>query len=667
MSLPSDPRTDLPFAKRGAPTTGLTSLKSLAAIQARLQLELSEIDAANRLSKQSDYSAALTPYVIELIKADPVFREVYLPSLVEAFAPAWSSTDPFKEKDRHVTPRIARRYPERVIFKVTDTCLVFCRFCTRGDGTKHVHGSTLAPHVSVTPELNAPSPSGQEHASRWAPELAWLYEHPDIHEVILTGGDASALSPKTLQDLLCQLEAIPHIQTIRIATRLTLAPHWAERQHATLDQHRIWLAGHIDHPAEFTPEACAAIRYLTGKGMRVTNQSVLLKGVNDDPDVMSALLHRASELRIATGYIYLSDPVSGSLGHATSLQEALEAWKATAARVPRLLMPPLAVKTPIGKVLVLPDELSREGDGAYRRSARFGEPGAALAPAPRVTESMTPQAAAAACHRAGEVDLELPKTMMALAAMVDCVRKAAPEAWIFVHTDPSRLGAVAELVASAVEDRRTKVVVRFKDAAELTDAVRSAVRILGTAGIEVLGVCRPDGQTSPDAIAQLALALWEAGARLAALEHEDPASDGIRLSASLQPVIQIMEEAILQRISGFLAPACLVHTPAGIVRVTPNWLSHDGSQWRARNYNGEDATCPWLDSLGIDLPPAPAPHALDLSYGDLRGRTIEGPVECLTRATVEDADLSRAQFLPDIDLTGVRANEHTVWPDGFPA
>jgi lysine 2,3-aminomutase len=236
-------------------------------------------------------------------------------------------------------PNITHRYPDRVLFLVSPVCATYCRFCTRrrkvGDPEK--------------------IPLNQFDAA-----FAYLREHTEVRDVIMSGGDPLLLSDRRLDYLLGQLRAIPHIEIIRIHSRVP--NHLPERITPELcdvirRHHPVFVNVHFNHPDEVTPEAHRALGMLADSGAPLGSQTVLLKGVNDDPNVMKALMHKLLMARVKPYYIYQADVVAGAEHFRTALTTGLEIIKALRGWTSGLGVPHYVIDAPGGggKIPILPE------------------------------------------------------------------------------------------------------------------------------------------------------------------------------------------------------------------------------------------------------------------------------------------------------------------------
>jgi lysine 2,3-aminomutase len=249
--------------------------------------------------------------------------------------------DSLDEDGDSPVPNITHRYPDRALFLVSPVCATYCRFCTRrrkvGDPEK--------------------IPLNQYDSA-----FKYLREHTEIRDVIMSGGDPMMLSDRRLEYLFQQLRAIPHIEIIRIGSRITshlperITPEFCEM---VQKYHPIFMNTHFNHPSELTPAAVAALDRLSRAGVSLGCQTVLLKGVNDDPKVMMKLMHELLKARVRPYYLYMADQVAGGEHFRTTVQKGLEIMQALRGWTSGLAVPQFVIDSPGGggKVPLLPEYL----------------------------------------------------------------------------------------------------------------------------------------------------------------------------------------------------------------------------------------------------------------------------------------------------------------------
>lgn len=279
------------------------------------------------------FNIRTTPYYASLAGAHPAdpIRKILMPSELELAPQAQAMLDPLGERNNNPTPRIIHRYPDRVLFLITDICSVYCRFCTR----KHF--------------------TGQEQAfiknEEYTQALSYIQSHPGIREVILSGGDPLTVSDAQLDRTLFDLRKIEHVEIIRIGTRMPVVcpMRVSEELVKILRKHKpVFLMSHFNHPRELTAEAATALELFVDHGIPVMNQMVLLNGVNNHPAIVQALSRRLLYLRAKPYYMFQCDPSRGTDHLRTSIEDSLEIQKALWGNLSGLAMPTLSLDIPNG-------------------------------------------------------------------------------------------------------------------------------------------------------------------------------------------------------------------------------------------------------------------------------------------------------------------------------
>ncbi|MDE3175904.1 MAG: lysine-2,3-aminomutase-like protein [Pseudomonadota bacterium] len=297
------------------------------------------------------YALAVPPALAALIDRDdpddPIARQV-LPDARELERGPEERDDPIGDDLKSPTRGLVHRYPDRVLLKLVSVCAVYCRFCFRRESVGP-GGPTL-------------------DAQAFAAALAYIREHREIWEVVLTGGDPLALSPRRLGEATRALAGIAHVKVLRWHTRLPVAAPErvsAELAAALTQGHdkTVYVALHANHPRELTPAARAACRRLIAAGVTMVSQSVLLKGVNDRVETLEALMRGFVEMRVKPYYLHHPDLAPGTAHLRPTLREGQALMRALRARLSGLAMPAYVLDIPgaRGKVPVGPGYL--EGDG----------------------------------------------------------------------------------------------------------------------------------------------------------------------------------------------------------------------------------------------------------------------------------------------------------------
>ena len=322
------------------------TLRTLPALLEAGLLEAERLPALERVAAQ--YAVAVTPAMAGLMEEPGVARQ-FLPDLAELTVLPGEDADPVGDLSHMPVEGIVHRYPDRVLLKVTHTCAVYCRFCFRRE------------MVGPTGEVPALTPQALDAA------IGYIAGHPEIWEVILTGGDPLVLSPRRLADILGRLGKIEHVKVLRIHTRVPAVDPAAVTEALVaalkVPPQALYVALHANHAAELTPAARAACARLVDAGIPMVGQTVLLKGVNDDPAVLEALLRAMVESRIKPYYLHHGDLARGTSHLRTTLAEGQAVMRSLRGRLSGLAQPTYVLDIPggHGKVPVGPDYLASDG------------------------------------------------------------------------------------------------------------------------------------------------------------------------------------------------------------------------------------------------------------------------------------------------------------------
>src|SRR5918995_3581692 len=326
----------------------------------------------NRLRQAAEnFEFRISPPMVDLIKSpdDPIWRQ-YIPTVQELEVHDGIVDSLSEDRDSPV-PNITHRYPDRALFLVSPVCASYCRFCTRrrkvGDPEK--------------------IPLNQYESA-----FEYLRQHTEIRDVIMSGGDPMMLSDRRLEYLFQNLRAIPHVEIIRIGSRITshlperITPEFCEM---VQKYHPVFMNTHFNHPDELTPRVRQALDMLSRAGIPLGCQTVLLRGVNDDPKVMMKLMHELLKARVRPYYIYMADQVAGGEHFRTTVQKGLEIIQALRGWTSGLAVPHFVIDSPGGggKVPLLPEYVEEITDDevvfrnyegkrfSYRQPRTGGAPG----------------------------------------------------------------------------------------------------------------------------------------------------------------------------------------------------------------------------------------------------------------------------------------------------
>jgi lysine 2,3-aminomutase len=308
------------------------------------------------------YAIAVTPAIAELIDRDnpddPIARQ-FIPSADELRTQPGENADPIGDHAHSPVAGIVHRYPDRVLFKLVHVCAVYCRFCFRRE--------------MVGPGKNSALPD-----EAYGKALAYIRAHPDIWEVILTGGDPLMLSPRRLAQVMTDLAAIDHVRIIRLHTRVPVADP-ARVRAEMIDALKVegattWVALHANHASELTSAARAACARLVDAGIPMVSQSVLLAGVNDNAAALEALMRAFVECRIKPYYLHHGDLAPGTAHLRTTLVHGQALMRQLRGRVSGLCQPDYVLDIPggAGKSPVGPTYLVRQ-DSSPRPREVTGE------------------------------------------------------------------------------------------------------------------------------------------------------------------------------------------------------------------------------------------------------------------------------------------------------
>lgn len=317
----------------------ITNLASLENI-----IRVSEDEQSAILRRQAFLPLAITPYYASLLDennpSDPIRRTV-VPTGNEYDYASGETDDPLGEEEDSPVPGLVHRYPDRVLFLVTNTCSTYCRYCTRSRlvGKKYVFSS---------------------NAVRWEKALAYIQATPTVRDVLLSGGDPLTLPDEEIEWLLHQLRRIPHIEMLRIGTKVPVVLPYRITPALTRvlrRYHPLWMSIHFTHPDEVTPEVMKACERLADAGIPLGSQTVLLAGINDNVETAKRLFHSLLKSRVRPYYLYQCDPISGSAHFRTPVEKGLEIIKGLRGHTTGYGVPTYVIDAPGGggKIPLLPD------------------------------------------------------------------------------------------------------------------------------------------------------------------------------------------------------------------------------------------------------------------------------------------------------------------------
>jgi len=315
----------------------LNSIEELSSI---VNLTPDEIEG---LSAPGRFRVDITPYFASLIHPDdpncPIRKQV-IPTKDELIPFEAEAIDSLGEESQSPVPGLVHRYPDRVLMLVTTQCASYCRFCTRS----RIVGE----------------PSLQFSRVDYQKQIEYIASHPQIRDVLLSGGDVLTLPTKILEELLRSLRNIPHVQIIRIGSRVPvfLPQRITEEFVQMLSQfHPLWMNIHFNHPDEITPEVETALARLANAGIPLGSQTVLMAGINDCPNIMMDLMHKLVMNRVRPYYIYQCDLVHGAGHFRTPVAKGIEIIEALRGHTSGYAVPTYVIDAPEGggKVPVMPN------------------------------------------------------------------------------------------------------------------------------------------------------------------------------------------------------------------------------------------------------------------------------------------------------------------------
>ncbi len=294
---------------------------------------------------------AITPYYLSLIDPDdpncPI-RKQAIPTGLETHKSVADLLDPLHEDEDSPVPGLTHRYPDRVLFLITDMCSMYCRHCTR----RRFAGQT----------------DNESPSERIQKGIDYIARTPQVRDVLLSGGDALMVSDKMLESIIIRLRAIPHVEIIRIGTRTpVVCPQRITDDLVNMlkKYHPIWLNTHFNHPKEITPESTAACERMANAGIPLGNQSVLLRGVNDCVHVMKKLVQGLVKIRVRPYYIYQCDLSMGLEHFRTPVSKGIEIIENLRGHTSGYAVPTFVVDAPGGggKTPVMPTYIISQAPG----------------------------------------------------------------------------------------------------------------------------------------------------------------------------------------------------------------------------------------------------------------------------------------------------------------
>ena len=347
-------------------------IRSLEELSRIFRLSADEYDAVGR--HKGSLPVGITPYyasLMDLKNPSEPLRRTHITTGGEYIKTAGEDDDPLSEDHDTAAPGLIHRYPDRVLFLTTGTCSTYCRYCTRA----RVVGN----------------PGGEYNFStrQWEQALAYLEHHTEVRDVLLSGGDPLTLGDDKLDWLLGRLRAIKHIEFLRIGTKIPMVlPQRITKNLVNIlkKHHPLWMSIHTTHPSELTAEVTESTARLADAGIPLGSQTVLMKGINDDIEVMKPLMQGLLKRRVRPYYLYQCDPISGSAHFRTTVEKGLEIIEGLRGHTTGYATPIFAVDAPGGggKIQLAPDFIvGRDGDDLLLRNFeggvyRYPDPGGTL-------------------------------------------------------------------------------------------------------------------------------------------------------------------------------------------------------------------------------------------------------------------------------------------------
>jgi lysine 2,3-aminomutase len=346
-----------------------TRIRSLAQLEKIFALSAEERDAVARHT--GSLPVGITPYYASLMAPDDPLdplRRTHIPVGQEYLRTPGEADDPLGEDHDAAVPGLVHRYPDRVLFLSTGFCSTYCRYCTRSRMVGEAGGDY------------------QFSVRQWDKALEYIAAHPEIRDVLLSGGDPLTIADDKLDYLLTRLRAIKHVEFVRLGTKVpSVLPMRVTRSLVKMlrKHHPLWMSIHVTHPTELTPEVTEAYSRLADAGIPLGSQTVLLKGINDSIEVMKPLMHGLLMRRVKPYYLYQCDPITGSAHFRTPVQKGIEIIEGLRGHTTGYAVPTFVIDAPGGggKIPLLPDSVvGRDGDDLLLRNFegdvyRYPDPG----------------------------------------------------------------------------------------------------------------------------------------------------------------------------------------------------------------------------------------------------------------------------------------------------
>ncbi len=327
----------------GKPAAGWEGLLSESITTAKALADALPVNAQTIGRVISHYPMRINPYFLSRLNQSPALYRQAVPDIAEIMQDDVSDADPLWENRQSPVPGLVHRYPDRVIFLVSGQCAMYCRHCMR----KRTIGAVGPGTASIDRGI------------------AYIEKAPAIGEVILSGGDPLLLSDARLHFLLLRLRNIPHVRILRIHTRVPCTfPQRVTGELARMLSrfHPLFINIQFNHSDEITTESASACKILADAGIPLGSQTVLLKGVNDTPEIMEQLMRDLLEIRVRPYYLHQGDPVKGTRHFRTPIEKGLEIMRALRGRLSGIGVPAYMIDLPEGggKIPLLPEYVIRK-------------------------------------------------------------------------------------------------------------------------------------------------------------------------------------------------------------------------------------------------------------------------------------------------------------------
>ena len=309
--------------------------------------ELLDVDMQSITTVHATYPLRISKYYFQLIKKNgaPLLKQA-VPDIRELHDPD-GLVDPLDEENLSPVPNLVHKYPDRALFLISNQCPVYCRFCTR----KRKVGK---PNMVITDQTIAEG-------------IRYIQQTPAVKDVLLSGGDPLMLTDQRLEKIIKAVRSIPHVVTIRIGTRTPCTlPERVTPELANMlkKYHPLYINTHFNHPAEITPESSQACSLLADAGIPLGCQTVLLRGINDHPDIMKELMYKLLQIRVKPYYLFQADLTRGTSHFRTSIETGVTIMRHLIGHVSGMAIPTYVLDAPGGggKIPLTPEYITSLGN-----------------------------------------------------------------------------------------------------------------------------------------------------------------------------------------------------------------------------------------------------------------------------------------------------------------